>query len=94
MRRPSESIGLLPARGGLCADPQSQGRRHFWPFLLRTRNLFPGFLLVPGGAKALQQALLLPPLFKQQEIIHRVDSLFAYADRLKTRLAMAGRQVD
>lgn len=36
----------------------------------------------------------LPPFSEQQEIVRRVDSLFALADQLETRLAVAQRQVD
>jgi type I restriction enzyme, S subunit len=33
--------------------------------------------------------ILLPPLDEQREITHRVDQLFAFADRLEARLALA-----
>ncbi|MBE7465516.1 MAG: restriction endonuclease subunit S [Planctomycetes bacterium] len=42
--------------------------------------------------RALQ--LLLPPLPEQQEIVRRVEGLFALADRLEARLAQARAQVD
>ena len=38
--------------------------------------------------------LALPPLPEQQEIVRRVDALFALADQLEARLAKARRQVD
>ena len=36
----------------------------------------------------------LPPLAEQQEIVRRVEGLFALADQLELRLAQARRQVD
>ena len=35
-----------------------------------------------------------PPLSEQQEIVRRVESLFALADRIEARLAAALQQVD
>jgi len=37
---------------------------------------------------------ILPPLAEQQEIVRRVEGLFALADQLEQRLAQARRQVD
>jgi type I restriction enzyme S subunit len=37
---------------------------------------------------------ILPPLPEQQEIVRRVEALFALADQLEARLAVAQRQVD
>ena len=36
----------------------------------------------------------IPPLSEQQEIVRRVESLFALADQLEARLSAAQRQVD
>ncbi len=36
----------------------------------------------------------LPPLLEQQEIVHRVESLFAFADRIEARLATAQKTVE
>jgi type I restriction enzyme S subunit len=38
--------------------------------------------------------LALPPLSEQKEIVHRVESLFALADRLAARFVDARRRVD
>jgi hypothetical protein len=38
--------------------------------------------------------LALPPPPEQQEIVHRVESLFALADQIEARLSAARRQVD
>jgi len=45
-----------------------------------------------GDVRALQMPL--PPLSEQQEIVRRVESLFALADQLELRLAKARGQVD
>ena len=37
---------------------------------------------------------LVPPLSKQSEIVHRVEVLFAYADRLEARYTAARTQVE
>ena len=52
-----------------------------------------------GRRKLNQEALIIAPLWvaplpEQQEIVRRVESLFALADQLEARLATAQRQVD
>jgi type I restriction enzyme S subunit len=45
-----------------------------------------------GDVRALQMPV--PPLVEQQEIVRRVEGLFALADQLEQRLAQARKQVD
>jgi len=52
-----------------------------------------------GRRKLTQEALLsaplsVPPLPEQQEIVRRVDQLFAFADRLEARVETARKRVD
>jgi type I restriction enzyme, S subunit len=64
-----------------------------------------GQKLLGGGSTAVAQpnvnattisqfVIPLPPLPEQQEIVRRVESLFALADQIEARLAAAQRQVD
>jgi len=47
-----------------------------------------------SGADLKSTRFLLPPVPEQTEIVRRVESLFAYADRLEARYAAARAQVD
>ncbi|MEW6521363.1 MAG: restriction endonuclease subunit S [Thermodesulfobacteriota bacterium] len=47
-----------------------------------------------NGAKVRALPLPLPPCEEQQEIVRRVEALFAFADRLETRYAAARAQVE
>ncbi|WP_238150559.1 restriction endonuclease subunit S [Xanthomonas campestris] len=42
----------------------------------------------------MKEQLPLPPVMQQQEIVHRVEQLFAYADQLETKVAAAQKRID
>jgi type I restriction enzyme, S subunit len=44
--------------------------------------------------KFLQMEITLPPLSEQQEIVRRVEKLFAFVDQIESRLKKAQSQVD
>lgn len=78
---------------------QSKVANDFLCFALMYYDVIPWLSGTTGRAKLTQQAMnslpiACPPKAEMEEIVRRVETLFAFADRLEARLATARRQVE